>query len=453
MGASFGCAHLSDQSVWCWGRNDEGQLGYATTDVCPLDLGGGTTRAIACHTFPFQVEHLNRTSAVSAGAAFACALAVDGTVRCWGSNANGQLGNGTVITSQAPVDVTGLSNVESLALGKRHACALSSGQVSCWGANDLGELGGPTTDTCPIDGVMTGCAKTPLAVPGLSNVSAIAAGDNHTCAILIDGSVTCWGDNGWGQLGIGTAGEPPPEPPGDASDGGADASDADGDAGPMNPLRASVVTALATPLSSVLALAAGGSHTCAVRDGGDVLCWGRDDRGELGSAASGGSAGCPGACSPFATAVPGLPATVDVPDAGTDAAMDDAAPADDAGDAGDAGAFTYTGGSFGRSVTGGHAFACVRLGDGTVRCWGDNTAGQLGDGASTTSPQAPTLVIAAPGAATDNPLLGVTRVRSGESASCAVMSDASLRCWGANIAGALGVGNFSPALGPVPVSW
>src|SRR5262249_48033185 len=222
------------------------------------------------------------------------------------------------------------------------------------------------------------------------------------------------------------------------------------------------------------------------RDGGAVYCWGRDDHDELGAPPPGsGAVGCPDPCSTLAIAVPGLPSTTPDVDAGADAHADaavdassesgptpDADPesgpdastdavADAKPDAAKDGAIDTTPapdtapprGGFGRVLTSGYAFSCVRIDDGTVRCWGTDGVGQLGDGRTTSDPSGAVLVIASPGAASNNPLQGVSTVRPGSTSACAVMSDMSLRCWGSNQGGALGVGHFTPQQGPVPVSW
>ncbi len=486
VGAGFGCARFADRSVWCWGRNDQGQLGYATSDLCPDDVGGGKTRSVACHTFPFRVVGLEGATAVSAGEAFSCAILVDGGVRCWGSNIHGELGNGSNLTSQAPVTTSSLSNVEALALGSRHACALHGGKVSCWGANDHGQLGVTTSTTCGTgSGGGSGatgmaCAMQPVEVPGLDHVVEVTAGDGHTCARIDDGSVVCFGHNDYGQLGLGHA---------DA---------------PLWGMRRPVLVGLDEPLGAVLSISAAGDATCALVDGGRVHCWGRDDHRELGAPPpASGLVSCTGPCSTLAVEVSGLPSVLPTigdedggptkHDAGDDAPEGaDATSATDAktsadtgaggggGDGGDdtkvttksdSGADTHadgngstgtdTGtsgtstplGNFGRALAAGGGFSCLRIGDGTVRCWGADGVDQLGDGLTTSESRGPAMVIASPGAAPTNPLQGVVRVRAGLSSACAVMSDSSLRCWGSNQMGALGVGHFSPQLGPVPVSW
>jgi alpha-tubulin suppressor-like RCC1 family protein len=457
MGAHFGCALLTDHTVWCWGRNDESQLGYPTVDLCNEDIGGGQTRSVACHSFPARVQGLERASAVASGGAFSCALIDDGSVRCWGASAAGQLGNGGMLPSEHPVSPMGLTNATQIALGGRHACALVDGGVRCWGANDHGQLGAMTQSQCGPMGSTFACSTTPVAVPGMTGVLEIAAGEQHTCGRTSDSRVVCWGDNSEGQLGTGTASEMPPT------------------------MRLPVRTASQT-LSSVRTLVAGAFHTCALREPGTVWCWGRADHGELGNEVPTSTPmGCTDACAPFAVPVQGLPnapAPMNVFDAGSDGGMDasmDDASADDVVDM-DAAIETEGGATEGgvdagvvdtgrprdammappmgpQAISAGDSFSCAVLADTTLRCWGRDDVGQLGDGVPSNEPQIAAMVIATPGAASTNPLQSVSDVTSGRAASCARLMDGSLRCWGFNQDGALGTGNSNQPLGPVPVGW
>jgi alpha-tubulin suppressor-like RCC1 family protein len=206
-GAEHTCALMASGSVKCWGYNCYGQLGDGTTWV------GNTCLRMT----PVDVIGLTSgVSAITAGTEHTCALMASDGVKCWGNNWFGQLGDGTGGSLNnfrtAPVDVSGLaSGVSAIAAGHRHTCALmTSGGVKCWGRNYYGELGdGTTTDR-----------YTPATVSGLtSGASAIATGGDiteeteyylggysigHTCALMADNGLKCWGYNHWGQLGDGT---------------------------------------------------------------------------------------------------------------------------------------------------------------------------------------------------------------------------------------------------------
>ncbi len=233
-GGSFTCALMEDGGVKCWGFNGGGQLGDGTNENKDL---------------PTNVKGLESGAAsVSAGISHACALMKNSGVKCWGFNFYGQLGDGTDESSNLPVDVAGLANgVTAISAGGAHTCAgLTSGGLKCWGYNNFGQLGDGTTIyrymPTPVSGLASGvktvssggdhtCAlmnggsvkcwgygdlgqlgdgrniisMLPVDVSGLaSGVSTVSAGGEHTCAVMKDGGVKCWGDDNYGALGDGT---------------------------------------------------------------------------------------------------------------------------------------------------------------------------------------------------------------------------------------------------------
>ncbi len=185
---SHSCAVTTGGGVKCWGANWYGQLGDGTvinrlTPVPVSTLGSGV-------------------AAVSAGHYRTCALMTGGGVKCWGSNWDGRLGDGTVINRLTPVPVSTLgSGVAAVSASYRHTCALTTGGgVKCWGSNEYGQLGDGTAIK----------RLTPVPVSTLgSGAAAVSAGGHHTCALMTGGGVKCWGWNGGGQLGDGTTDQRP----------------------------------------------------------------------------------------------------------------------------------------------------------------------------------------------------------------------------------------------------
>ncbi|MBK6311085.1 MAG: hypothetical protein IPF42_11045 [Candidatus Microthrix sp.] len=177
IGNSHSCALLADGGVSCWGRNDYGLLGDGTT----IDS-----------SVPIPVTGITDATAIASHGYHSCALLADGGVSCWGINQWGQLGNGTASWfSNVPVEVSGLSNATGLAVGYAHACAIvDGGGAVCWGQGGYGQLG---------DGVRPSYALVPVAVAGMTDATALIAGDRHTCAILGNGDMSCWGPTGSGS--------------------------------------------------------------------------------------------------------------------------------------------------------------------------------------------------------------------------------------------------------------
>src|SRR6266403_1683473 len=187
-GGSHTCAPLGDGTVQCWGVGDSGQRGDGTFNnissvpVAVVGMDGA--------------GHLTNAVAIAARGYHTCALFGDGTAQCWGRNDDGQLGDGTRTSSSTPVPVGGLTGAAAATGGFYHTCALlGGGTVQCWGQNYEGQLG---------NGIVGGVSTFPVLVAGLANVSAVSGGYRHTCALLRDGTVQCWGRNVEGQLGDGT---------------------------------------------------------------------------------------------------------------------------------------------------------------------------------------------------------------------------------------------------------
>jgi alpha-tubulin suppressor-like RCC1 family protein len=233
VGRHFSCALLVNSTVECWGYNLFGELGNGTiggesTIAAPvMALSGVTALASGDHHtcavsvagtvecwgwnlhgelavgmggasgIPLPVAGVTGATVMAAEDFDSCALLATATVQCWGYNAFGELGNNTLTDSSTPGPVLNLTGVTTMAMktDSASACAIVvDGTLRCWGYNGYGELG---------RGQVTGISATPGAVFGLSGVVGVSLGDFHTCALLVDGTVRCWGYNAFGQLGNG----------------------------------------------------------------------------------------------------------------------------------------------------------------------------------------------------------------------------------------------------------
>ena len=236
-GARHTCALRSDGTVWCWGYNASGELGDGTTTdaLTPVRVAG------LARATPVQVSGLTTATEVATAYRHSCALLADRTVRCWGYNNAGQLGDGTVGTRTTPVQTQTLTTATQLA---NSSCALlADNTVRCWGSNVYGQLGDATTTNAP----------TPVQVTGLATATQIANSGSHTCALLADHTVRCWGFNGNGEVG--------------------DATTTNRSA----PVQVPGITAATQ-------IATGSNHTCALLGDSTVRCWGSNTAGQLGDA-------------------------------------------------------------------------------------------------------------------------------------------------------------------------
>ncbi|MBT4925163.1 MAG: hypothetical protein HON16_05370, partial [Euryarchaeota archaeon] len=228
--------------LYCWGRGNRGQLGTsATQENVPTStlIPGG-----------------DDTVAISSGDEHTCAILDDGDVRCWGRGDRGQLGNGGTSSINSPTLTSSLGTgrtAVAISSGESHTCAiLDNGSVSCWGRGNYGQLGdGDILDrNTPTLTSSLGTGRTAIA---------LSSGDHHTCAILDNGSTSCWGRGDNGRLGYG---------------------------GTSQRNSPTLTSSLGTGRTAV-AISSGGSHTCAILDNGEVSCWGYGANGELGNGATG----------------------------------------------------------------------------------------------------------------------------------------------------------------------
>jgi alpha-tubulin suppressor-like RCC1 family protein len=381
-GEDHTCHTVSDRTLRCTGSNVRGQLGTgdftSTTNTVPV-LG------------PAGPGLLSGVTDVAAGSRHTCAVLTAGTAWCWGHNDDGELGNGTLATATRPQRVRGvggfgfLRDVARIDAGEDHTCALTTnGSVFCWGWNSQGQLG---------DGTYS-ASITPVQVVGpgglgvLTGVTDLSVGNRHTCAVLTDTSVRCWGGNLSATLGIGF--------PGGSS------------SVPLQVLRPGGFGFLA----GAAEVHAGARHTCARLADGRAVCWGADSSGQIGDLVGGGFRSTP----VFVVGPGGV---------------------------GQLGGVT--------GLATGRAHSCAtRSGD--MLCWGADDDGEAGNGPPLAGSQWPVPVSGPGGVGTLNGVVTVFEGSGDARHSCAVRDDDSIWCWGSNGDGQLGDGTTTLRTFPVPLS-
>lgn len=366
-GGGHTCAIKTDGTLWCWGTNDRGQLGS--------DLGND-------HHTPIQIAEIGTAAKqVSAGYNFSCALKTDGTVWCWGAGNIGQLGDGLGTDSTAPVQVTALgTNVASVVSDHDglHSCAIETdGSVWCWGGNAYGQIGNGTITNAlsPVHVTAFG------ADAGAPTFVAVTASFGVTCARGSDASLWCWGSNSEGQVGTGNNTGP---------------NMCSGYACANTPYR---VTELG---GTVKGVANGDLHTCAIEGDDSLWCVGLDTNHELGVVEDAGLSFSPLHVTTLAGAV--------------------------------------------KAVAAGSEHTCAIETDGSLWCWGDNNAGQVGVG---TTEAGSTVDVPVPTKVLDS----VLAVTAGINHTCAIDASRQAWCWGFNVGGRLGDGTTTTRPTPVAVVW
>jgi alpha-tubulin suppressor-like RCC1 family protein len=362
-GGKITCALLSNHRVGCWGGNGSGELGDGVSSH-----GHADTEGFDLSPTPVQVKGITTATQVSAGEETTCAVLSNHTIECWGANSAGELGNGAsenaTVYSSTSVQVGGVSNAVSVSVGSTHGCAVLSDQtVECWGDNNVGELG---------DGSAGGYKSTSVQVEGITTATQVSAGFGHTCALLSGGTVECWGANDGGQLGNGSTerGSPSPVPVEGITD--------------------------ATQVS------AGKDNTCALLSNHTIECWGANNFGQLGN----GSADLGYRSTPVQ--VKGITIAV--------------------------------------RISVGDDHACALLSGGAVECWGDNDFDQLGDpeiGHAVNSHSSTPVRV--------KELINAQELSAGGDHTCALLSNHTVRCWGDNYFGELGNAKTTNSSTPVQV--
>ncbi|MBK6517306.1 MAG: thrombospondin type 3 repeat-containing protein [Polyangiaceae bacterium] len=370
-------------------------------DACDPDQGGDPDSVLAG-------GHV-----LSAGRGHSCAVA-QGAVYCWGANWAGQIGAGPALqASYLPLLVPGTDGATAVSVGMDYSCALlDTGAVRCWGGNGHGQLGNGTTTA----------SYAASAVQGVDDAVAIAAGQSHACAVRSSGAVACWGANTSGQLGNGSL--------------------------LASSTPTNVIDAAGLPISGVVQVSAADAHTCALQDNGDVLCFGSNKYGQLGTGTVDNGLSFAtranvdaqvavttyerGTCSLSAAGVASCWGTNDMGQvgAGTTASIE-ASPRAIAtlGDV--------------TAIEGGSNYVCA-VATGAVFCWGNNSSGQLGIGSvDSLAHRSPELVTG---------LTDMIDVTAGGSHSCAMASDGAAACWGNNGFGQLGNGSANASSSPTAVA-
>jgi cysteine-rich repeat protein len=385
------CVRINDGSVKCWGINDFGQLGIEskqTIGLLPTDMGAN----LASISFGAGKVATN----IVRGWSFTCAWLNDDSIRCWGENTFGQLGQGDLAhrgddigemgDGLSALDLgTGLPVVE-IGLGVRHGCArFSDGSLKCWGGNASGQLGlEDVNNRGDIPGEM-GINLPFVNVGSGLTVKRLALGSAHTCAILSNDGVKCWGSNSMGELGLG-----------DTLPHGS---------GPTQMGDNLPFVNLGTGQTAKM-ISVGWGHTCAILDDDSVKCWGINNVGQL-----------------------GLENTLNRGD--DPSSMGDNLPPVNLGT-----------GRTAKSISTSNGDTCALLDDDTLKCWGRNDAGQLGIGSTIAHGITPGDM----GDALPPVDLGMNRrpisFGTGGGFACALLDDTSVKCWGAPANGRLGLGDM-----------
>lgn len=337
-GFRFACA-VKDSgasgTVWCWGTNPSGQLGNDSTTASDTPVQVCTD----CSADP--KEYLTNVVALASGASHNCALTTADEVWCWGSNAKGELGDGTYTNRDEATKITTISDVTAVSAGYWNTCAIvgaTAKAAMCWGAN-IGIGDGYTcqpfcnhpVDVCALGETGPCSAAADTNLEGVTAIAAAGYGINvtiHSCAVLAEGDdsiVACWGSGGSGQLGDGTATNIRLTPVRVCGSGSECGTDDD------------VLTGVSTAAGAVVG---GWYHTCALMDNDQVKCWGAGDDGQLGNNDEADQKNPVDVCL----------------DAVCSADLDDV-----------------------DEIAAGFEHTCARM-SGKVKCWGRNDTGDVGDG-------------------------------------------------------------------------
>lgn len=349
-------------------------------------------------------------TSISAGTLRTCGIRRNGKSYCWGQNDLGQLGDSTTTGRPTPTLIAGNLDFTSIVTGAGfHTCGIAGSRLYCWGSNARGELGDGTTTN----------RSSPTAVAAADTLVGVTVGGNHTCAWTSSNRAYCWGGNNAGQLGNGNTEDK------------------------RQPVRL-------PDAFRFTSIRAGAMHTCGDSLGGPLYCWGSNSRGQLGNKS--------GTDSPTPVPTIGLLHFTALALGGFHGcALKEGPPVEGV-------AYCVGSNSDGRlgdssmvsrdslvKVSGGYSFLAISAGadhtcgitrgSQSLRCWGNNTSGQLGDG-TTINQSVPILVLGS---------RSFTSVSAGSGHTCGITTDGVAYCWGRNNAGQLGDGTSTNRLAPTPV--
>ncbi|MEO1055657.1 MAG: fibronectin type III domain-containing protein [Actinomycetota bacterium] len=388
-GGVHSCALLENNTVKCWGSGGSGRLGNNAT----TNIGDDPTRSVA-DSAPINLGTGLTATAITTGTSYTCALLDGGDIKCWGNGNLGRLGNNAItnigddptrsIANSDPIDLGTGRTATAITTGNTHSCALlDNNTVKCWGNGNFGQLGNNATTNIGDDPTRSVANSDPIDLGTGRTATAISAGNGHTCALLDNYTVKCWGDGFFGQLGN-------------------DAITNIGD-DPTRSVANSDPIDLGTGRTAT-AISAGNLHTCALLDGGDVKCWGLGSSGQLGNIANTGIGD------------------------GFDPSVADSDPID------------LGTGRTATAITTGNGHTCALLDGGDVKCWGNGFSGRIGNNANSNIGDGQGTN---PTVADSPPIdLGTGRtaktVSAGDSHTCAVLDDNTIKCWGFGSSGQLG---------------
>jgi len=374
-GSSHTCVVYFDKTIKCSGANYSGSLGNGTGLIS---------------LSPVNVTGITNATAVSNGQDHSCALLDDNTIRCWGQGWSGTMGDGSSTNWYVPANpVSGITTATEVSNGSDRTCALlGDGTAQCWGYNHFGSLGGGQDNVSRNQ-------LTPIEVSGISNATSITTSSGYSCTLLSAGTIKCWGQDYSGQLGSGSRNTTTFTWPGSTS---------------QQTDYFSRVPVQVTGISNATAISAAtgwGRHTCAIVDGGSIKCWGADYNGQLGSGSRNTQTITSGSSS-YTDYFSPTPVTV-------------------------------TGISTATAISAGGEHTCALLEDKTIKCWGANWSGQLGSGSShTCSTDSYSNCSATPVSVSG--IDTAIAISAGGSYSCALLEDKTVKCWGENSQGQYGDG-------------